>query len=199
MQKSVIVKNILFIAALAAFIAAAVILYRVLVKTDTDQTMSDSSVISSAARVQELAVSTAPDFSVQDAEGNSVRFADLVGKATVINFWASWCGPCQSEMYDFEAVYQEFGDEVQFMMINLTDGSRETKENAADYIEKHNLTFPVYYDPDGSAAKAYTVTSVPKTYFIDAEGNLWAEIFGATNSSTLEDTIQKYLLKTAED
>ena len=76
----------------------------------------------------------APDFIVYDSEGNEVALSDFLGQPVVLNFWASWCGPCKSEMPDFQEVYEEYGEEVQFLMVNLTDGSQETVESASDYI-----------------------------------------------------------------
>ena len=77
----------------------------------------------------------APDFTVLDASGNEVHLSDFVGKPVVLNFWASWCPPCKSEMPDFEAVYQACGNDVQFLMVNLTDGNQETLTSAKAYID----------------------------------------------------------------
>ena len=71
-----------------------------------------------------------PDFTVVDEEGNPVSLSDFFGKPIILNFWASWCGPCKSEMPDFEEAYLEYGDVIQFLMVNCTDGSRETVEGA---------------------------------------------------------------------
>ena len=76
----------------------------------------------------------APDFVVYDKDGNKVGLSDYLGKPVVLNFWASWCGPCASEMPDFEEAYKERGDKIQFLMINLTDGYQETMESATEYI-----------------------------------------------------------------
>ena len=127
-----------------------------------------------------------PDFTVYDAQGNAVRLSDYFGKPIVLNFWASWCGPCQSEMPDFEAKYQELGSDVQFLMINMTDGDRETVETASDFIAKKGYTFPVFYDTQYSAAIAYSVYSLPTTFFIDANGAGVAYASGAIHAETLQ-------------
>ena len=135
----------------------------------------------------------APDFTVQDAEGNMVSLSDFQGKPVVLNFWASWCGPCKSEMPDFAEAYEELGDDIHFLMVNLTDGSRETLEAAQDYISQQGYTFPTYYDTELSAAIAYGVMSIPTTYFIDAEGYAIAQAMGAINSETLQTGIDMIL------
>ena len=130
-----------------------------------------------------------PDFTVYDVNGNEVKLSDFVGKPIVLNFFASWCGPCKSEMPDFEAAYKERGDEVQFLMINLTDGYYETVESASSFIEQSGYTFPVFYDTSSSAAIAYSVVSIPTTYFIDAEGNIVAKATGALSAKSLAEGI----------
>ena len=130
-----------------------------------------------------------PDFTVYDVNGNEVKLSDFIGKPIVLNFFASWCGPCKSEMPDFEAAYKEHGDEVQFLMINLTDGYYETVESASSFIEQSGYTFPVFYDTSSSAAVAYSVVSIPTTYFIDAEGNIVAKATGALSAKSLAEGI----------
>lgn len=135
----------------------------------------------------------APDFTVYDAEGNEVHLSDYVGKPVVLNFWASWCGPCKSEMPDFEEAYQDQGDDVQFLMVNLTDGTRETVESASAFIAEQAYTFPVFYDTDISAALAYRAFSIPTTYFIDAEGYAVARGVGALSGEALQQGIDLLL------
>lgn len=133
----------------------------------------------------------APDFTVYDAEGNPVQLSEYFGKPLVLNFWASWCGPCKSEMPEFQQAYEE-QTEVQFLLVNMTTG-RETKADAQALLEQEGYTFPVLFDTDGDAAATYSVYSLPTTYFIDAEGNLTAWARGAIDGETLQKGIDMIL------
>ena len=128
----------------------------------------------------------APDFTVENADGEEVKLSDYVGKPIVLNFWASWCTPCKSEMPEFNAAWEELEGEVQFLMVNMTDGARETVESAREYVEGEGFTFPVLFDTKSEAAIAYSAYSLPTTYFIDAEGYVTARAVGAIDGETLQ-------------
>lgn len=136
---------------------------------------------------------SAPDFTVQDGEENPVKLSDMVGKPVVLNFWASWCPPCKMEMPDFQEAFTEYGDSVHFMMVNLTDGGRETVDTAKKYVEDQGYTFPVYFDTGSEAAIVYGIMAVPATFFIDAEGKPVARASGAIDRETLEKGIEMVL------
>ena len=129
---------------------------------------------------------TAPDFTVYDADGNEVLLSEYFGKPIVLNFWASWCSPCRMEMPDFHEKYLEIGEDVQFLMINMTDGSRETVEIASEFVEEQGYTFPVFYDTKSDAAMTYGAYSLPTTFFIDADGYVIAQASSAIDGTTLQ-------------
>lgn len=135
----------------------------------------------------------APNFTVEDSEGEGISLSDTRGKPVVVNFWASWCGPCKSEMPAFEELYQTYGDEIVFMMVNMTDGGRETLKTAKRFVKESGYTFPVYYDTQLSAAMAYGVNSIPATYFIAADGSAVAYGLGALDAASIQRGIDMLL------
>lgn len=132
----------------------------------------------------------APDFTVYDSAGNAVKFSDFAGQPVVLNFWASWCGPCQSEMPHFDSVYAETKDEVVFLIVNLTDGQRETKEDAEAFITEEGYSFPIYFDSDMNAADTYGISSIPTTVFIGKDGYIVTGYKGAIDEDTLLEAIE---------
>ena len=154
-----------------------------------DESKTDESTIETEAKTQ------TPDFVVYDADGNEVRLSDYFGKPIVLNFWASWCGPCQMEMPDFNEKFLAIGEEVNFLMVNLTDGSRETVEKASAFVTEKGYSFPVLYDTQSEAATTYGVYSIPTTYFIDSDGYAVTQASGAIDCVTLQRGIDMILPK----
>ena len=129
------------------------------------------------------------DFEVLDRNGNVVKLSDFYGKPIVINFWATWCGPCQAELPDFEEVYNQYGEEVEFLMVNLTDGHTDTVSSVEKFVSEKQYEFPVYFDTEYSASDAYEVYSIPQTVFIDRNANIVASYIGMINKNILETNI----------
>jgi len=138
---------------------------------------------------QEETKTLAPDFTVYDAKGNKVNLSDYRGKPVVLNFWASWCPPCKGEMPHFNEVYVSAKDNVVFMMIDLVDGERETKEKGQQYVKNMGYTFPVCFDLEQQAAYTYGISSIPTTFFIDFNGYIVKAYQGAIDKGTLQDGI----------
>lgn len=115
----------------------------------------------------------APDFTVWDQEGNQTSLKEILeGKPAVINFWTSKCPPCKEEMPDFEELYQEMKDQIQFIMVDGVGCMGETEESGRAYVEEQGFTFPVYYDLEMDAVINYGIQAFPTTYILNAEGRL---------------------------
>ncbi len=145
------------------------------------------------AQETDAPVNYAPDFEVMDKDGNAVKLSDFRGKPVVLNFWATWCPPCKAELPDFDEASATYGNEVTFLMVNLTDGSRDTVSVVKEFVSDNGYTFPVYFDTQYSAANAYRVSSIPTTYFINAEGEIVSYKVGMVSASELESGIQSLL------
>ena len=184
-------KKMLMILVLAfvLLIAGASVLYNRLSENMAPEQLAVAETEPPQVSETELPRIPAPDFTVYDAEGIAVKLSDYFGKPIVLNFWASWCGPCKMEMPDFNEKSKELEGKVQFLMINMTDGSRETVETATAFIEEQGYTFPVFFDTESEAAYTYGAYSLPTTFFIDAEGFAIAQATGAISGDTLQQGI----------
>ena len=124
------------------------------------------------------------DFTLETFDGDSVTLSSLRGKVIVLNFWASWCGPCQDEMPDFQDLYEDIladGDRADTVIvsINMTDGGYETRDTAMSFLSNNGYTFPVLSD-SGEVASLYDVTSIPRTFILNKDGVITEVIFGST-------------------
>ncbi|MBS6194105.1 MAG: TlpA family protein disulfide reductase [Clostridiales bacterium] len=133
------------------------------------------------------------DVKFYDSEGNPVQLSDFYGKPVVVNFWATWCGFCKQEMPDFQEVYDEYGEEVEFLLINSTDGERETREKAAAYLKETEITIPAFYDEDLEAVYTYSVNSLPTTILLDKNGKVAAYAPGMIQKEALVEALEVLL------
>ncbi len=124
----------------------------------------------------------APDFTVILFSGKEVSLNDFKGKPLIINFWASWCGPCREEAPVLVKVAKEYKNKVQFLGIVFQD----TEVDAKKFIEEFKVKYPNGMDPGGQAAQDYQITGVPETFFIDADGMLRAKWLGALTEERLK-------------
>jgi len=180
-------KTLVLITALVVVLLAAVGLYNALTAQYTP-TKPDAS-----ASGDESEPFYVPDFTVVDADGNPVSLSDFSGTPVVINFWATWCGPCKEELPYFETAYETYGEDVIFMMVNMTDGGRETVEGAKEFVEDRGYTFPVYFDTQLDAAVTYGINSIPVTLLVDANGILTGGQIGMVPEEPLMNAIAAML------
>jgi thiol-disulfide isomerase/thioredoxin len=132
------------------------------------------------------AVNQTADFTFQDAYGNDVKLSNYFGKPIVLNFWASWCGPCKSEMPSFMTAMANNPD-VTFLMVNLT-GS-DSKADALNFLSQNGYNFSPYFDAYNGGDQAYVITSIPTTLFINADGSLGTRHYGAVTATQLQQYI----------
>ena len=192
------IKVIIIVLLLAILIVGAYVLYNKLAPMMNNQLMGQTSAPAAGenaegAETTEPAPTPMPDFTVYDLEGNAHKLSDFQGKPVILNFWATWCGYCKMEMPDFQKKFEQYGEEINFLMVNITDGVQETVEKASGYVEEEGFTFPVYYDVDMDAGNTYRINSLPITFFVDAEGNHVAYRMGAMNEELLQAGIDLLL------
>jgi peroxiredoxin len=122
-----------------------------------------------------LVAQPATDFTLPDLAGNSVSLAKLKGSVVVLDFWASWCGPCVASLPRLDKIHQDYANKgLKIYAINL----RESKKEVADFVAANNLTLPVLLDADGSVAKQYRVEGIPQTVIIGKDGLVKKVIVG---------------------
>ena len=141
---------------------------------------------------QESDRAKALDFTVQDENGNSVALSDFAGKPIVVNFWATWCGPCKMEMPYFQSAYEKYGEDVVFLMVNV-DGGAAPAANVTEFLAEGGYRFPVFFDTNYSASMAYAVDAIPETVFITADGEISYKKIGVITESQLNAEIQRII------
>ena len=119
------------------------------------------------------------DFSVRDTSGRKISFTEFRGKVLFINLWATWCGPCRSEMPTIEQLYQDAGsDEIKFVMLSLD--TEKTLKNIEGYIKANAYTFPVY-TPSGYLPEQFQVSYIPATFIVSKQGKILMTVTGGTD------------------
>jgi peroxiredoxin len=138
---------------------------------------------------------TAPDFSVKTLSGETVSYSSLKGKPLVLNFAASWCGPCELEAPVLVKMYEKYKDKANFFGIAV----RDNEEDQRAFAEKHGLKFPIGLDPDSKVLYNYqkagkvNMSGIPTTFFIDKDGNIQAFFIGPISESTFDQRISTIL------
>ena len=135
---------------------------------------------SAAAQVKEG--ENAPNFTLKNLDGKEISLNQFRGKHVLINFWATWCGPCKIEMPSLEALYERFKDR-NFVLLAISNdmfGANIVKP----FVKAHNINFPVLLDQRLKVSNAFGVVSLPTTFMIDPQGKIIGTLFGAEDWAT---------------
>ena len=126
---------------------------------------------------------TAPSFRLKDLNGKEVKLEDYRGKIVFLNFWATWCQPCRTEMPSMEKLYTEFKDrDFTMLAVDLQEGTKKVRT----FKEKFKLNFPILLDSDGRVSLRYGVRSIPTTFLIDRAGHVIGGALGARDWASKE-------------
>jgi cytochrome c biogenesis protein CcmG, thiol:disulfide interchange protein DsbE len=127
--------------------------------------------------------SVAPDFSLVDLDGSPVHLADLRGQPVIVNFWASWCGPCVDEFPLLKAAAEEHTDEG---LVVLGIVYQDRSEAARAFMQQNGGTWQALMDPDDRVARAYNIFGPPETYFVGRDGTIVARHIGQLTAASLD-------------
>lgn len=135
----------------------------------------------------------APDFTLKDLNGNTVKLSNFRGKPVYLNFWASWCPPCKAEIPEIQKFYQQNKDKVAVLAVNITFNDKVS--DVVNLLKTNNANFPVLLDANGNSpvADAYQVYGIPVSFFIDKNGIIRATHVGGMTLDTIQEALKKVL------
>ncbi len=139
-----------------------------------------------------LAGQRAIDFELQDLNGSAIKLSDYRGKTVILNFFATWCGPCQVETPHLNETYLDMQNEdVVVLSVNLTFSQENEKESVKNFINEYDITFPVVLDETGDVAEMYRVRSIPTNIFIKPNGIIHSSFSGALNKEGFIEKVKE--------
>ena len=162
---------------------------------------TDAAVTETSAEIEETTTAepeTVPaiDFTLTDQYGNTHTLSDYKGKTVFLNFWATWCPPCRAEMPDIQRIYETYSTEGDDALIVLgvagpDQGSEKSEEEIKKFLEDNGYTYPVLMDTTGEQFANYGVYSLPTTFMIDRDGNVFGYASGQLNEDTMKSIIEQ--------
>ncbi len=129
----------------------------------------------------------APDFELKTLEGEVLRLSDFRGKPVIVNFWATWCGPCRAEFPDFQEASVDNADTL--MIIGVNNTAADQVGLVGDFITEMGATFPIVLDESGETVKTYRILGLPTTVFVDADGVVNEVFTGPISKAYIESKI----------
>ena len=137
----------------------------------------------------------APDFTLTDQYSNEHTLSDYQGKTVFLNFWATWCPPCRSEMPEIQELYENYGsNEEDLIVLGIAApgyGDEGTVEEITEFLNENEYTFPVVMDETGEMFYRYGISAFPTTFMIDAAGNVYGYVQGAMTGDIMESIVQQ--------
>ena len=142
----------------------------------------------------------APDFRVEMFDGTTFTLGSLRGKVVLLNFWATWCGPCKREMPEVQALYEKYGNnEGDVIVLGVANPKSEeypynqdvTQPEVEQFLEDGGYTFPVVMDVTGEGFYSYGISAFPTTFMIGADGNVFGYVPGALTGDMMESIVQQ--------
>lgn len=150
---------------------------------------------SAASQEEERPSVPAPDFTLTDQFGESHTLSDYQGKIVFLNFWATWCSPCKSEMPDIQALYEAHGGNAEDLVVlgvaQPGVGREGSSEDIADFLTEGGYTYPVVMDEDGSVFAQYGIRAFPTTFMISSDGTVYGYVEGAISAEIMEDIVRQ--------
>ncbi|HCX65303.1 MAG TPA: hypothetical protein DHN33_08860 [Eubacteriaceae bacterium] len=156
--------------------------------TEAESEENEEAEDDSQSESEEAELLKAPNFTLEHRNGESVSLEDYQGKKVFLNFWATWCGPCEIEMPYMEQIHLDYEDEN---LVILAVNVGENPSTVRQYVEENGYSFDVLFDVETEVAKTYGVSGIPATFFIDEEGYLRGRHVGTMDYEMMENYIQQ--------
>lgn len=133
---------------------------------------------------------SAYDFSLQDLDGNEISLSDFKGRSVVLNFWATYCPPCEKEMPYLNNIYEEYkGKGIEVLAVN----AKEPRIIVSPFVEEKNLKFPVLLDRTGTIVDQYKILNLPVTFFIDENGTIIERSSGELTEKKIRNSVEQII------